>query len=140
MDVTVWHGGRKRQSFQADIYMTNAALYVFDRARKRDPMRLAFGGGVGSGFVDGAALLPASAGGPRRVRVLTGEASFEFATPDAEAWWTDIRRALRQPTDVEAELAAAEVDEESEGPLSRGSIWEGIVGAVREEMGTRREP
>lgn len=143
VDVTTWHGGRKRQSFQADIYMTNAALYVFDRARRRDPMRLGFGGGVGSGFVDGAALLPAAAGGPRRVRILTGgagEVSFEFATPDADAWWTDIRRALRQPADVEAELAAAEIDEESEGPLSRGSIWEGIVGAVREEIGVRREP
>jgi hypothetical protein len=142
-DVSAWHRGRKRESFQADIYMTGAALYVFDRARKRDPMRLTLGRGEKGGFVGGAALVQASDGGPRRVRVLAaagGEVILEFTTPDADGWWMAIRRALRQPADLEAELAAADVDEGSGAARSGGSMWEGIVGSVREEIGVRREP
>ena len=138
-DVAVWYVGRRRQSFRADIYLTGAALYVFDRARRREPVRLALGRRIGGGFIEGATLRAGPAGGPRTVRILTGGvggANLEFATPDVEAWWTRIRRSLGQPTDVEAELAKGDGDE---GPGTESSIWGGIVDAVREEIEVRRE-
>lgn len=136
-DVTALYGGQKRQSAQVDIIMTRAALYVFDRARRRAPARLAFGG---AGGVAGAALRPGPAGGPRMVRVLAGSGDdFQFATPDAESWWTGIRRALGQSADLESELAASEAREEPGAHASSSSVWGGIVDAVRAEMDVRRE-
>lgn len=140
-DVTAWYGGHRRQSSQVDVHMTRAALYVFDRGGRRDPVRLAFGESAGGGRVAGVALRPGPAGGPRMVRVLIGgDAYFEFATADAESWWADMRRALGQPADVEAELAESDAYERPDGSGSSGSIWGGIVDAVREEIEVRREP
>ena len=139
-DLTVWVGGRKRQSLQADVYMTRTAVYVFDRGRRREPMRLGFGPATGSAVLVGAALRPGEVGASRSVRVSIGGASdsyIEFASPDAQSWWVEIRRALGQPTDVEAELAAGDEIREKASP---GSVWAGIVEAVRDEIEVRREP
>ena len=96
--------------------------------------------GAGAAALRGAALLPGAAGGPRSVRIATGgtsDAYIEFATPDAQSWWVEVRRALGQPADVEAELAAHEGVEET---LPAASVWAGIVDAVRDEIEVRREP
>ncbi len=114
--VTVHVGLRRKQSFEADIFLTRVALYVFDRARKRDPMRIPTQRASGTAFIEDASLERGASEGPPTVRVqLGGVAGWPllFSVPDAVAWWMDIRSAIGKSTDVEAELAGRHRDERS---------------------------
>ncbi|MFH1502429.1 MAG: hypothetical protein ABIG03_05215 [Candidatus Eisenbacteria bacterium] len=101
--------GRKRgQSYVADVFLTRAALYVFDSARKRDAMRVPTQRGVEALYIENASLEPDAAGGAPTLTVQLGGSTgsaLTFTLPDAVAWWMDIRGALGKSTDVEAELA-----------------------------------
>jgi hypothetical protein len=101
-----------RGSFQADVYLTRSAFYLFDRGGRREPMRfpLTASSARDAAVVD-ASLAPGAAQGARAVRVhIRGPApvEIEFQTPDAEGWWTDLRRSLGRsvrggPPEVTAE-------------------------------------
>lgn len=94
--------GRGGGVFAADVRLTRAALYVFDRSGRRDPMRFSVRGDAAreSRIVD-AELLPGASpdvdvvhvdiGGPRKFAV-------EFTSGHAESWWVELRRALGRST------------------------------------------
>lgn len=109
--ITVRAGRRLGGSFQADIHLTRSALYVLDSAGKRDAMRIELRRSAGGVYVEDASLRPASDGGQPIVLVTIGGTSRQmlaFSTPDASAWWMDIRGALGKSTDVDAETRSAE--------------------------------
>jgi hypothetical protein len=112
--------GRKRgQSFEADVLLTKAALYVFDTARKRDPMRIPVRRDPGAVFVEDASLLPDASGGPPMLVVKLGGATgrpMSLFTTDSVAWWIDLRGALGKSADVEAELASRRAPEGNVAP------------------------
>lgn len=103
-------GERRKQSFEADLFLTRLALYVFDRAQKRGPSRLPVQRVSDGTFLMDASLVQGASDLPPAVRVEVGGKGgqpFEFAPTDAVAWWMDLRSALGKTADVEAELAAA---------------------------------
>jgi len=85
-------------SLTGDVHLTRSALYLFDRAGRREPMRFLLAPSSPSdAVVADATLVSDAAGGARTVRIyVRGRASFrfEFQTPDAEGWRTDLRRVL----------------------------------------------
>lgn len=100
--IAVRIGRRLGSSFDADLHLTRAALYVLDTAGKRDPMRVPLRRSEGA-FVEDASLAPAAGDGyPTVVVTIGGPARKEllFSSPDASAWWMDIRAALGKPLDV----------------------------------------
>jgi hypothetical protein len=119
MDVRArFANGRGGGVFGADVRLTRAALYVFDRSGRRDPMRFSVRGDVAREYtVIDAELLPGASpdvdvvrvdiGGPRRFAV-------EFTSTQAEAWWIELRRAIGRSTDrrAAAMVEARGVDDE----------------------------
>jgi len=109
--VSVRQGRGRLQSFEADLYLTRAALYVFDAANKRDPQRIEVQSISEGAFIEDAMLEPNVGGAPPILRIAIGGARrqiLELVSPDAAGWWVDVRRALGRSTDVEAELAGQE--------------------------------
>jgi len=109
--VSVRQGRGRLQSFEADLYLTRSALYVFDAAKKRDPQRIEVQSISEGAFIEDAMLEPGVGGGPPVLRMAIGGARrqiLELMSPDAAGWWVDVRRALGRSTDVEAELAGQE--------------------------------
>lgn len=97
-DLKVVFAEGARGSLRADVYLTRSAFYLFDRGGRREPMRfpLTASSARDAAVVD-ASLAPGAAPGGRAVRVyVRGPApiQIEFRAPDAEGWWTDLRRAL----------------------------------------------
>lgn len=101
---------RRRQHFEAQLKLTRAALYVFEHSGKREPLRFALRrDDQGAPYVQDASIVPE--GGAYGVRVAVagaGGTALEFASPDAQAWWIDLRKALGKGTDVEAAVRAAD--------------------------------
>ncbi len=126
-DVQILFGGGARGSLRADVYLTRAALYVFDKGGRRDPMRIPLerGSPVGPSVVD-AVLVPKDSAGGQLVRIVVGGRtgfSIEFAGPDAGGWWADIRKALGKSSDAEAYLEERErEDREAVAPV-RGAPY-----------------
>jgi hypothetical protein len=126
--VAVRVGKKLGQSYEADVYLTRAALYVFDRAKKRDPMRMATRRSEGTAFITDAALEPGDAGSTPTVLVQLGGTigwPLALSAPDAVAWWVDIRKTLGKSTDVDQEM------------LSRGSATAGADSDVGREPSAR---
>jgi hypothetical protein len=119
VEVGIVEGGRG--AFTADVRLTRAALYMFDRSGRRDPVRFVLGSpGRSETAVVDARLVRGKGEGRPRVRVATsGPAglTFEFTSAAAEAWWSDIRRSLGKSTSVDGggESAEGESDGEIEG-------------------------
>lgn len=103
--VMVQLGRRRMQSFEADLHLTRAALYVFDTAGKRAPMRVQIRRSTHGAFVEDASIEAGAGDGPPVVIVAMGgpaRQSLGFSTSDAKGWWVDIRGALGKSTDVTA--------------------------------------
>jgi hypothetical protein len=102
--------GRRRQNFEGQLKLTRSAFYVFETSGRREPLRFSLRHDeAGSPRVDDVSIM--SRGGEYAVRLSFtsgGGASLDFASPDAQAWWIDIRKALGKTTDVEAAIRAAE--------------------------------
>jgi hypothetical protein len=107
VEVRVVSGGRG--AFSVDLRLTRAALYLFDRSGRREPMRfvLLSAGPSESAVVDAELLTDERTGRPR-VKVSTSgprSLSFEFGSVAAEAWWSDLRHGLGKTTKRDAENA-----------------------------------
>jgi hypothetical protein len=130
VEIRIVTGGRG--AFSADVRLTRAALYLFDRSGRRDPVRfvLMSPGPSETTVVDAELRMDDRTGRPR-VRVNTsGPAglSFEFGSVTAEAWWTDLRHGLGKTTRRDAE---GQSDMEDDRGTSRwpGSEAEGEYGS-----------
>ncbi len=113
--------GRSGGSFKADVILTRAALYVFDRSGRRDPMRLPLTrGGVEDFAVADVTFEPQGEGTEPLVGIgIVGPSTYriEFRSDQAEWWWSDVRRALGKNADrriLDEAAAATERDLASE--------------------------
>jgi hypothetical protein len=95
-----------RGTLQSDVRMTRAALYLLDRAGRRDPMRFAFRRSESSEpIVVGAGIREGRTPETRRVRVTIGESadgkrfSFEFESTAGPAWRSSLLRAMGRDPD-----------------------------------------
>jgi hypothetical protein len=95
-------GGLAGGVFAADLRLTRAAFYVFDRTHRRSPLRILIRRdtseqlGVGS-----VALTPGDSEGRRVLRVdVEGPKTFsiEILSQDSEGWWRGVRRAQGKST------------------------------------------
>lgn len=112
--LAVRQGRGRLQSYEADLHLSRAALYVFDRANKRDPQRIETQSASTGAFIEDAMLEAGASGGPPTVRIAIGGAKrqvLEFTSPDAAGWWVDVRRSIGRSADVEEELAEQEAEE-----------------------------
>ena len=95
-----------RGSVQADVRLTRAALYVFDRGGRRDPMRFVFLNSADSDVVVlDVSVHEGRTPERRRVRIRMGGAArltLEFESRRGEAWWSSLRHSLGKSTDREA--------------------------------------
>lgn len=112
-----------RGSIQADIRLTRAALYLFDRGGRREPMRLVFAPEqVIDMVIADVQLLGGTTPERGRVRLfVTGAADFqmEFESVLAEAWWSSLRRAMgKSANPAEARRGVGEgVDDDDMGEV-----------------------
>ena len=104
-----------RGSLRADVHLTRAALYLFDRTGRREPMRFPLvAASARDGVVDGVTLSEGAGEAARAVQIqIRGPAPFrvEFETADARGWWTDVLRATGRSVPATAPWAAAEPEE-----------------------------
>jgi hypothetical protein len=112
IEVRIVKGGRG--AFRADLRLTRAALYLFDKSGRREPVRLALSSpGLAEAAVEDAQLIGDAGGGRPRVRISTTGTkgmTFEFESAGAEAWWVDLRRSLGKPTRRDADGGPAVAD------------------------------
>lgn len=125
VEVRIVSGGRG--AFSADLRLTRAALYLFDRSGRREPVRfvLLSPGPSETSVVDAELLMDERTGRPR-VKVMTSGPqglSFEFGSVAAEAWWSDLRHGLGKSTKRGGEdeyAAGREGDMDREHQMSAG--------------------
>jgi hypothetical protein len=102
-------------SLTADLHLTRAALYLFDRGGRREPMRFPVTPSSPRDAVLGGVTLSREAGrGGRTVRIdVLGPSPFriEFTTPEAEGWAADLGRAIGRSTRGASREAAGEREE-----------------------------
>ena len=94
--------GKRTRPFRADVRLTRAAFYVFDKSGKRDPMRFVISLESVNELGVFDARLDRKGGGPVTVTVrIVGKAKMgvELTSINPEGWWVDIRRALRLSSD-----------------------------------------
>jgi hypothetical protein len=119
VEVRMVRGGRG--AFTADVRLTRAALYLFDRGGRRDPARFVLGSaGRSETAVTDVRLIRATGEGRPLVRVATSGSSgltFEFASVTAEAWWSDLRRSLGKSARIE-EAERPEIDGAAESSVA----------------------
>ncbi len=124
--ITVRVGRRLGSSYDADLHLTRAALYVLDTAGKRDPLRIPLRRSEGA-FVEDASLTPAASGGYPAVMVTIGGPARKelfFSSSDATAWWEDIRRALGKSVERPQDAMADRVEtDENERDVRAGDDW-----------------
>jgi hypothetical protein len=107
-------------SFRADLSLTRAAFYLFDRSGRREPMRLGMGREREQDFAVSEVVMGAvGERGEATVRVrVEGPSAFwiEFGSGQAGTWWTELRRATGRSSDLRRHLE--QTVEEAEGAAS----------------------
>lgn len=129
LDLKVAFADGMKGSLRADVYLTRSALYLFDRASRRDPMRLPLlRSSSRDPAVVGASLGPSEGPGERVVRIhVQGPSPFrvEFASPDAEGWRIDVRRVLGRAGSPAALDDGGQEPGPDEAPAGPRGLWSG---------------
>jgi hypothetical protein len=125
--ITVRVGRRLGSSYDADLHLTRAALYVLDTTGKRDPLRIPLRRSEGA-FVEDASIVPAAGDGyPTVIVTIGGPARKElfFTSPEATAWWMDVRKALGKSAEMPQEAMTDHVETEaSSRKVETGEEWD----------------